>query len=191
LKVEAHFEQGIRLAVVGASQWLGIPQSLNTSPLPSFQPRPFPLHAPALTRNMSFGYSVGDFIAVTALAYKVYKSCSGASESFRNISAEVRSMQLVLEETQDLISENKQSLEPRRVARLVEIKDGCHDVLRDLERLLEKYESLGSDKQRTRDKVKWGLEEVSEVRERLSINVNLLTSFNMALAKCASSFLIT
>jgi hypothetical protein len=135
---------------------------------------------------MSFGYSVGDFIAVSNLAYNVYKSCSGASESFRNI---VRSMQLVLEETQDLISENNQSLEPRRrVARLVEIKDGCHVVLRDLGELLEKYESLGSDK---RDKAKWGLEEVSDMRERLSININLLTSFNTAPARYVFSFLFT
>jgi hypothetical protein len=132
---------------------------------------------------MSFGYSIGDIIAVSTLAYKVYKSCDGATESFRNIAGEVRSMQLVLQETQDLISENKQSLEPKRVARLVEIKDGCHEVLRDLEKLLEKYESLGSDNQRMRDKAKWGLEEVSEMRERLSININLLTSFNTALAK--------
>jgi hypothetical protein len=52
---------------------------------------------------MSFGYSVGDFIAVGALAWDVYRYCKGAPESFGNISSEVLSLYAVLKEAEETV----------------------------------------------------------------------------------------
>ncbi|KAI4270506.1 MAG: hypothetical protein LQ337_006637 [Flavoplaca oasis] len=54
---------------------------------------------------MSLGYSVGDFVLLGQLAWKVYKSCKGAPESFVNISYEVLSLHAVVKEFGDNLRE--------------------------------------------------------------------------------------
>jgi hypothetical protein len=46
--------------------------------------------------SMSFGYSVGDILDVSTLAWSVYKSCKAAPESFGHVASEVLSLQAVL-----------------------------------------------------------------------------------------------
>jgi hypothetical protein len=53
---------------------------------------------------MSFGYSVGDFIAVGTLAWNVYKLCKAAPVSFGNISMEVPSLHVVIKEAEKTVS---------------------------------------------------------------------------------------
>ena len=78
---------------------------------------------------MSFGYSVGDFIAVGQLAWTVYKSCRDAPESFNNISVEVLSLHALLKEVEEMISDH---LVPEsKQASLATITSGCRDVLQD------------------------------------------------------------
>jgi len=37
---------------------------------------------------MSFGFGVGDFIAVGNLAWTVYRSCKGATDDFKDVTKE-------------------------------------------------------------------------------------------------------
>jgi hypothetical protein len=90
---------------------------------------------------MSFGYSVGDFIALGQLAWQVYKSCKDAPGSFRNISSEVLSLHAVLKEVEETLL--SYTLPKSKQASLVTITSGCQDVLGDLQSLVNKYESLG------------------------------------------------
>lgn len=57
------------------------------------------------------------------------------------------------------------------------IKEGCKKVLIDLQNLVEKYESLGAQSKRTWDRMRWGNEDVAEIRARLTSNISLLTAF--------------
>jgi hypothetical protein len=124
---------------------------------------------------MSFGYSVGDFVAVTQLAWTVYKSCRDAPESFNNISTELLSLHAVLKEVEEIISE--QPLSETRRHHLATISHGCKCVLEDLRALVKKYESLGSQSKRTWDRMRWGSNDIAELRARLTSNVVLLTAF--------------
>jgi hypothetical protein len=91
---------------------------------------------------MSFGYSVGDFVAVGQLAWLVYKSYRYVPESFRNISLEVLPLHAVLEDAEEILSE--QPFPASEQESLVAVTAGCQDVLQDLQALVEKYESLGA-----------------------------------------------
>ena len=64
-----------------------------------------------------------------------------------------------------------------RAERLNIIKEGCEKVLVDLQSLVEKYESLGTQSKRTWDRMGWGNEDVADIRARLTSNISLLTAF--------------
>jgi hypothetical protein len=123
---------------------------------------------------MSFGYSVGDFIAVGTLAWQIYKSCKGAPESFGNIHLEVLSLHATLKEAEETVFAHR--LSPAQQERLKTVGDGCYRVLEDLQTLVRKYESLGTQTKRTWDRMRWGTEPVAELRARLTVHIGLLNT---------------
>jgi hypothetical protein len=132
---------------------------------------------------MSFGFSIGDFITISQLGWKVYRICKDSAADFQNISGEVLSLHVILKETEDLINENGGYLSPQSEARLMDIGNGCYGVFKDLEALLAKYESMGTQSRRTWNRLKWGLEDINAIRDRLVSNTSMLASFSAVLAK--------
>ena len=133
---------------------------------------------------MSFGFSVGDLISISALAWKVFKSCKDASDDFKNVSGEVVSMHVVLKETEELVAES--DLDKDRTSQLQHLVDGCQNVLEELEQLLGRYRSLGTKSQRTWDRLKWGHENIANIRSRLVSNTTMLSAYNTAIVKYIS-----
>lgn len=105
----------------------------------------------------------------------VYRSCRDAPESFGNISIEVLSLNAVITEIVEILS--KEQMTPARTNNLAVITRGCEKVLKDLQALVDKYENLGTNSKRVWDRMKWGLEDVAELRARLTSNVVLLSAF--------------
>jgi hypothetical protein len=121
------------------------------------------------------GPSVGEFIAIATFAWKVYKSCKDAPESFGNISLEVLSLHAVLKEAEEKVF--ARPLSPTSQERFKAVADGCHHVLKDLDSLIMKYESLGTQGKRTWDRMKWGTVDITELRARVTSNTGLLTAW--------------
>lgn len=124
---------------------------------------------------MSFGFGVGDFLAVGKLAWAVYKSCRDAPDSFKNISIEVLSLHAVLKEVEETLSE--QAISASKQHSLATVTTGCRCVLEDLQTLVTKYENMGSQSKRTWDRLKWGSNDIAELRARLISNTVLLAAF--------------
>ena len=127
---------------------------------------------------MSFGFSVGDFFAVGQLSWKVYKKCKDAPGNYVELSGEVGALHNVVKETEELLSQ--QDLTPQQEGGLLACQQGCRDVLKDLDRLLVKYESLGTNSRRTFDRMGFGTQDMNEIRLRLISNVSMLDAFNNA-----------
>ena len=124
---------------------------------------------------MSFGYGVGDIITTTKLAWTVWKSCRNAPESFSSISQETLSLHAVLKEAEEIFSGRE--LTNSQQEGLQTVVNGCKAVLRDLQALLGKYESLGSQSKRTWDRLRWGDEDIAKLRMRLTSNAALFNAF--------------
>jgi len=134
---------------------------------------------------MSFGCGVGDFLAVTKLAWKVYtayKDYKDAPIGFSNISDEIKSLHIIVDRHKDEFQNSM--LNPDETAQLREILQGCTNVLEGLDRLRIKYMSLGSapgsapgSSSQAVDRIKWSQENIAELRARLNSNTTLLTSF--------------
>ena len=124
---------------------------------------------------MSFGYGVGDVIAVGQLAWTVYKGCRDAPGSFNNISQEVLSLHAVLKEVEECLS--SQPLSTDRQSHLKDVTGGCGSVLKDLQALVDKYRTLDTKSKRTWDRVGFASENTAELRSRLTANTGLLTAY--------------
>ena len=130
---------------------------------------------------MSFGFSVGDFVAVPTLAWQVYKSCKDSSDDFKAVANDVVSLHIVLKEVEEQLKD--QDLDEARQARLAQLSKNSHRVLTDLETLLNRYDNLSTQSQWTWDRMRWGFEDVNQIRLKLANATALLTAFNTSLVK--------
>ncbi|KAJ6557342.1 hypothetical protein DFH09DRAFT_1163837 [Mycena vulgaris] len=135
---------------------------------------------------MSF-IGLGDIVLVTTLTWSLYKCCKEASEDFRRMSIELMSLHAVLGETRDYLQEYGEGLEESRKYRLGILLDGCQSPLEDLDALYRRYDSLSTQTQRSWDRMRFGLKDLSDVRQRLVTSTTLLTSFNTALINSSTA----
>jgi len=127
---------------------------------------------------MSYGYGVGDFIAVSKLAWDVYNAYKDAPEDFKNISDEIKSLHIIVDRHKNQFQDK--TLTSDEQAQLREILQGCTNVLEDLDKLHIKYMRLGSAQGSTSqaiDRIKWTQENIAELRARLTSNTTLLNTF--------------
>jgi hypothetical protein len=114
---------------------------------------------------LSFGYSVGDFNAISTHAWTLYESCKVAPESFDNIASDLLAFHALLQNAEKITF-----AAPLPVAQQQQLKtigDGCKDVLEELSKIVQKYETLGTDNKNTWQQMKWYCNDIAEIRLRL------------------------
>jgi len=130
---------------------------------------------------MSFGYGIGDIIAISKLALDVYNVYKDAPDDFRNISDEIKSLHIIVDSDSLKAKLQDPNLALSEREGLREILQGCSHVLKDLDDLLIKYKGLGSSSEgsssRALDRLKWGQEDIAKLRARLTCNTTLLNAF--------------
>ncbi|KAH9904348.1 ankyrin repeat-containing domain protein [Xylariomycetidae sp. FL2044] len=131
---------------------------------------------------MSFGFGIGDFLAVIKLANQVRKDFADAPVQFEQISSELRTLSIVLQDIDTLVSQ--EDLSEPRLNKLSEIVDSCHNVLQSTQDIIKQYCDLGSEKnglrrraQRTWKRLKWEPDDIRDLRSRIVTNITLLTSY--------------
>lgn len=112
---------------------------------------------------------VGDFIAVSALALKVYRAYKDAPDEYKHISDEVKSLHGLIEGVQRL---EMAALSCSQQQNGKEILQCCHCVLEDLEAFIEKYKSLNKF-----TRVKLSLKDMTALRTKLISNTMFLHVF--------------
>ena len=140
---------------------------------------------------MSFGYGVGDFLAVGKLLWDVYSAYAGAPEQFRNFSQEILSLHVVFKTVEDQLrnrgsGDNTLTLSAQATDDLKILHNGLQTIVTELDALLKKYQSLKEDRSISFDRLKWGKEDLAEFRQRIIIHVGLLTAFNTSLTWCVN-----
>ncbi|KAH6718299.1 hypothetical protein BKA61DRAFT_599405 [Leptodontidium sp. MPI-SDFR-AT-0119] len=131
---------------------------------------------------MSFGFSVGDFIAAIELAKKIRKEFVDAPGQFKAISDEVRSLSIILEDIDINLSDHE--LNDQQRTRLQEISSNCRNVLNELVITTRKYQelerkggSMSTKAKRVWKRLNWEPEDIRELRDRITSNVLLLSTF--------------
>ena len=131
---------------------------------------------------MSFGYGVGDIMAISRLAFKVYTACKDAPDDYRNISDEVKSLHIIINKAAQHFESATLSTSSRQEGQ--EVLKGCQNVLEDLDCLIGKYSSLSSASTSQVVQRVWlgaglvlGTEDIATLRARLTSNTTLLNGF--------------
>ena len=126
--------------------------------------------------TMSFGYGVGDFLALSTLALNVYTAYVDAPGDYKNISEEVKSLHIIIEEGAQHFERTILSCSQQQKGK--DILQGCQSVLEDLGAFIEKYKSLAStNKNQIFTRVKLGMKDITPLRTRLISNTILLNGF--------------
>ena len=108
------------------------------------------------------GWDVGDIIAISQLALKVHSAYKDAPKSYRHISEEVMSLQIIISEAVKHFETTNLSGNDRQEGEVV--LESCRSVLVDLNSLIEEYKSSPSV----------GTEDIATLRGRLISNTRLL-----------------
>ena len=125
---------------------------------------------------MSLGCGMGDIMAISGLAAKVYTAYKDAPGDYRNISDEVKSLRIVIDKAIKHLSDP--TLSNNYLQEGQEVLTGCQNVLKDLEALIVKYNSLASaNTSQVIDRIKLGTEDIATLRIRLISNTGLLNGF--------------
>ena len=124
---------------------------------------------------MSFGFGVGDIMAISGLALKVHTAYKDAPDDYRNIADEVRSLHIIINEAAQHFESTTLSNKKQQGK---EVLEGCQNVLKDLDALIEKYHALASaNRSQVFQRIKLGTEDIATLRARLTSNTTLLNSF--------------
>jgi hypothetical protein len=137
---------------------------------------------------MSFGYGVGDIITVTTLALKTIQSTRQACGQYDELTREATSLHIVLKRLQ-LEAEKPSSLlsllsdEERQ--ELGTIINGCRELLKVLNAILEKYRTLGAGEDRRGatklwQRVRFGngeMQDLTQIRGQISSQTATLALF--------------
>lgn len=124
---------------------------------------------------MSFGFGVGDFLAVLELISDLRKKFVDAPKEFKDISDEVRNLSIVLQDAE--IQSNH--LSQTKTDQAIEIVKGCKRLLNELDESLDKYSELGqkpgkgpgsaisAKARRIWKRMKWEPDDVRDIRSRI------------------------
>lgn len=88
---------------------------------------------------MSFGFAVGDFLAVSSFAWTLYRSCKGASVEFEEVSREIISLHTCIKELEEDARNPDSLLNRKRKSKKRDIDTllrNCMKVLKELQGLL-------------------------------------------------------
>ncbi|KAK8000389.1 hypothetical protein PG990_012989 [Apiospora arundinis] len=132
---------------------------------------------------MSFGFSVGDFLAVIELANKIRKDFASAPKQFQDISVELRNLEYAVRDIDIFISGN--DITDTQKKDLGGIRDSCQDVLKDCQHLVSNYSALESPVKGLKGRTTRAWQrltsepnDVRDLRDRITSNVTQLNRFN-------------
>jgi hypothetical protein len=135
---------------------------------------------------MSFGYSVGDFVLLTQLAYRVVQNTRKACGAHDDLAREVSGLHIVLRRVEVEVSKSDSILnetEDNRRRELGRLARHCKRVLKVLEQILKKYNALSDERRSVTklwQKVKFGNGEMLDfgrIRAELATHTQALNMF--------------
>jgi ankyrin repeat protein len=128
---------------------------------------------------MSFGFSVLDFISLINLAKKTCDDCRAAPVHFGEAGRGAQSIHVILSQIKSEV-ENPESVlrrDKQCEIRLSTITKNCQEVLKQLDGIVTKYKSLGTNKKRLSDRFRFPRKEILDIQGKLQLHETHLSTY--------------
>ena len=137
---------------------------------------------------MSFGFGVGDFLAVAKLANDIWQKLHDSVDQFAALRNELAGLSSLLDEVSKTVS--KHNLTPKQAQGLAASAKACRSVLEDLQKLVDEYggftnkaRSLTANIRKTTRKLKWDQDDARDLRARITSTITVLRALSESLAR--------
>ncbi|PVH78863.1 hypothetical protein DL98DRAFT_590013 [Cadophora sp. DSE1049] len=130
---------------------------------------------------MSFGFGVGDFLAVGKLSIHLWRSIKDAPGEFAEVSRELSSINIVIADLTDQAGSQISLLNRRGASRkeeLFTLRDNLMGTLEEPQAVHQKYRNMGRNAWL---RVQLGEQDLAALRTRLSLHLGLIDSFMSSL----------
>lgn len=127
--------------------------------------------------EMSFGYSITDFVLLVQLAHNTFRNCQNAGEEYAEIACEVKCLHSVLKTLrQEARRPDSRVLDENTsvASQLLVIVDGCKNILDKLDHIIARYSGLKTGSEASPSKKLWQrlrfgskMEELGAIREKI------------------------
>lgn len=137
---------------------------------------------------MSFGFGVGDFLAVAKLANDIWQKLHDSVDQFSAIRNEVAGLSSLLDEVSKTVP--KHNLAPKQAQGLAASGNACRSVLEDLQKLVDKYGGFNNEARgftanirKATSKLKWDQDDARDLRARITSTITVLRALSESLAR--------
>ncbi|KAM0797111.1 hypothetical protein BDR22DRAFT_892644 [Usnea florida] len=134
---------------------------------------------------MSFGFGIGDFVAVGNLAWTVYRSCKGLTEEFQEVCLEALTVHTLIKELQDEAIDPQSLLNVRGAPRkqeLMTLINNLEESLKELDEIVRKYQGLTRRDRSIWNQLRLASEDLEASRSKLTFHVTAINAFISSLS---------
>lgn len=131
--------------------------------------------------RMSFGFGVGDFIAVFQLVTKIRKDFAGGPGDYKALAEDVKTLSILVQD----VEVEADTMEPATAVKVRGAVAASGQILTELDAFIEKHKALadqkdkksGSSVKRFWQKLSIDPQEIAKFRSRITSNVSILRGF--------------
>jgi hypothetical protein len=124
---------------------------------------------------MSVDFGAGQILTAISLCYQVYERCQSSRGEFKALSVQTHTIREVLQ----IIESRRSNITAQNYETLKPIVERLVQLLREMNRRLAEFHSLGTEKPEVWDKIKWAIDGGSkDVRAELDSLLGQLTAIN-------------
>ena len=138
-----------------------------------------------------FGFSVGDFVTLGQLAFRVYRSYQDAPSSFSELSDDVKILHLHLKEVADRLEEDGRRILPSQRTAMQEVATSCQITLDRLDGIMSQYSVMDMQRQLTWERLRWQAEDQMQIKQDITVKLIAVSNLNQSLSGYATSLLST
>ncbi|KAJ6101899.1 hypothetical protein N7486_004326, partial [Penicillium sp. IBT 16267x] len=127
---------------------------------------------------MSFGFSIGDFIAAIGIVNQLRKDFARAPSGFKALSDELRELEILVRDMD--VDQHNKSLSTQQRSQLEDVAKSCRDLFADIKKMVSRYCDVNKSHgiRKTWKRLTWEPEDARDLRTRLISNISTLNAFN-------------
>ena len=128
---------------------------------------------------MSFGFSISDVTSLIQLTVRTYRGWKKACGEYSRITGELETLEVILSRVEFEVQQPTSLLihHDRDLSKLQKIVSGCKDVVKDLEKVISKFQSLGFSRRNNWDRLRLGNKDLSGLQQRLGLQITALGTY--------------